>query len=272
MIDEVDRIDPVGSSIITWRSRPRNPFHGELWQGNGRYYFWGSDVGWYEIDPKIPRITCTRAQEPLKREVRIWGVPVAVALTLQGDLSLHGAAVEIDGAAVMLAGPGHHGKTTLSAAFARAGHRVLSEDSARCRLGRPPLLFPGPAVIRLRPDVADGLRPPDAELALEDADRRYYVLAPHVRGTADPIPLAAILLLNEVDVPPRLLPMAPERALRDLWTVAFRLPTDLSRRRMFDDLASLISVVPVFELQRPFSLESLDEVVQVIQDRARAGW
>ena len=41
----------------------------------------------------------------------------------------------------------------LAAGFLRTGHRVLSEDLVCCRSGAEPMVVPGPATIRIRPDV-----------------------------------------------------------------------------------------------------------------------
>jgi hypothetical protein len=46
----------------------------------------------------------------------------------RGVLPLHAATVEVDGEAVSFAGPSGAGKSTLADAFARRGHRILSDD------------------------------------------------------------------------------------------------------------------------------------------------
>lgn len=46
----------------------------------------------------------------------------------RGVVPLHAATVEVDGEAVSFAGPSGAGKSTLADAFARRGHRILSDD------------------------------------------------------------------------------------------------------------------------------------------------
>jgi hypothetical protein len=270
-VHEVEDVEPIGAVIATWQPRPWNPFHAKLLQDGQRYAFWANDVGWYRIDPTIPSIGLPTSPDPLRREVRMWGVPAALTFMPLGDLSLHAAAVQIGSQAIVLAGRGRHGKTTLSAAFARAGHRVLAEDSVRCRPGPPAVVFPGPAVLRLRRDVSDRLPVPSTELALEDDDRRFLLFREEVRGNSSPVPLRAIMLLNEVEVEPRLDPVSPDRAIRDLWATAFRLPSDESRITTFGALAVLADYTEVLDLRRPYTLESLERVVELVERRMQTG-
>ena len=48
----------------------------------------------------------------------------------------------------------------MAAAFHRAGHRVLSEDTTCVRLGPEQAVVPGPAMLRVRHDVAAELELP----------------------------------------------------------------------------------------------------------------
>src|SRR2546430_14670805 len=85
--------------------------------------------------------------------------PPALCCMHRGALPLHAAAVEIESRAVVIAAPGRHGKTTLALAFQRHGYRVLTEDLACCSLASTPKLLPGPALLRVRPDVYHGHPP-----------------------------------------------------------------------------------------------------------------
>jgi hypothetical protein len=50
-------------------------------------------------------------------------------------------------------------------------------------------------------------------------------------------------------------------ALRDLWVLAFRIPQADDRARAFEQLGDLVRAVPVYDLIRPLTFESLPEVV-----------
>jgi hypothetical protein len=54
------------------------------------------------------------------------------------------------------------------------------------------------------------------------------------------------------------------QALRDLWSLSFRLPTDADRSRCFLSLGELVRTVPVWDLHRPLELAMLDRTVETI--------
>lgn len=254
-----------GELLLNWHPRRDNPFHGRLLVDGERFLFWASDAGWYDIRPADGTITLARGADPWLQEVRLWGVPAGLCMMARGDLSIHAAAVEINGQAILLAAPGHHGKTTLAAAFLRAGHRLLSEDTSCCRLSPTPLVFPGPAFLRLRRDVVDQLRLSTATVISEMPDRVHVLIDRAVRGAGDPVPLRAIILLKEHAAPPELRRLAPTRVVPDLWALTFKLPNDGSRATTFGALADLAGQVEAYELFRPMTFSSLPSVVQLIE-------
>lgn len=72
----------------------------------------------------------------------------------RGVVPLHAATVDIDGEAVSFAGPSGAGKSTLADAFARRGHRILSDDVSPLDTGRG-LVLPSLRRIRLWADALD---------------------------------------------------------------------------------------------------------------------
>ena len=87
--------------------------------------------------------------------IYLLGPILGFVLRLRGTLSLHASVVELDRKAIAILGPAGAGKSTLAAAFAMAGHRVLSDDIT-------PVLFdergrfmaqPGYPRLRLWPDA-----------------------------------------------------------------------------------------------------------------------
>lgn len=263
-VGEQDDLAPDGELVATWQARSDNPFHGHLLWDGSRYAFWTSDAGWYLIDPARPSVLVSSSSDPLRRELRLLGVPTAICTHEQGDLSIHASAVEIAGQGVLFAGPGRYGKTTLAAGFVRAGHRLLSEDTSRCSVGRPPVVFPGPAVLRLRPDVASQL-PMEGTLApAAPGEGRVPVLIGEVaRGDGEPVPLRAIVFLDE-GLEPRLAPVTAADAVRDVLALAFRLPSDRHRAAVFARVADLTGGVEMLRLHRRITIESLDDVVALV--------
>lgn len=265
VVRESDRPpEVIGEPLLEWSPRPLRDFAAKLFAMDGRYVFWTNNEGWYEIDPSEPSISVTRSSDAVRREARLWGVPSLLCYVARGDLPLHAAAVDVGGRALLLAGPGRSGKTTTAAGFLSAGHRILAEDLAACRPGPAPMLFPGPAMLRVRPDVYPRLRLTNASPVVEDAERVHLVLDGPACGDGAPVPLAGIVFLRPGDGAPTLRPRAPQDTLRDLWALSLNLPTEDDRARCFRGVASLAASVPSWDLHRRLTLEGLERVVETV--------
>jgi hypothetical protein len=198
----------------------------------------------------------------LRTEERLWGIPALLCFRARGDLPLHAAAVETDGGAVLIAAPRTYGKTTTAAAFHRAGRRVLAEDTSCVRLDGGAHVVPGPAMLRLRPDVASRLELPRARRLAADDDRVHFALAEP--GDCSPVPLRAVVLLEEAEQAAALEPVEQPEAIRDLWALSFRLPTEEDVSRSFAGVADLAAAVPAFRLRRRLALGELDDHVSLV--------
>jgi hypothetical protein len=265
-VREESDLDAVGELVATWEARPGNPFHGRLLRDGAGYAFWTSDAGWFVIDPEQASIIVSTGVDPLRRELRMFGVPTALCTFAQGDISIHASAVEIDGNGVLLAAPSRYGKTTLAAAFARAGHRFLSEDTSRCSVDKGPAVFPGPAVLRLRSDVANSIDIVGSSHASDPDGRVPVILDPAERGNGRAVPLRAVIFLGEGAGQPVLTPVEATVALRDVFALTFRLPIDSYRAATFARVAQLVTGVETLRLRRPMTIESLGEVIAVIEE------
>jgi hypothetical protein len=254
--------EPGGEPILEWRPRPDNPFRARMYGDPSHYSVWIEDMGGFGVDPDVPRITVPPDAEAVRREERLWGVPAALCFSRRGDLPLHASAVEVDGRALVFCGPGRFGKTTLAAAFLRNGHRVLSEDLVCSRPGDEPTVVPGPATVRIRPDVYERLGPiAGTQVVATDPDRVHLQLVEQLRGSGDPVPLAGVVILRRGLPDIELYRVEAERFLAELFTVSFNLPTDAERVRAFTGVADLASTVPLWLLDRPLEFDTLDRVV-----------
>lgn len=263
--------EPDDELVMSWTKDADNPVTASVHRSRraGTYRLLVDEADWYAVDPAARRITAPPHAEPVRREERLWGLPALLAFLARGDLPAHAAAVEVDGRAVLLAGPSQAGKTTLAAAASARGWRLLSEDLSCVRLGPEPVVLPGPAVLRLREDVAARVTHPHrTSLDLGD-DRTHVVVDDDLRGDGDPVPVAAVLLLHpgpEV----RVREVDSATALRDLWALSFRIPDSADRRRCFAQLAQLVGSVPVRSLERPLRTGALDETLDAVAGLARA--
>lgn len=215
------------------------------------------DVETSLVAPSV-RIPATQA---LASEERMWGVPLALCLLARGDVSVHSSAVDVDGTAVVFGGPSGGGKTTLAAAFVDAGHRLLSEDGTCMRLNPVPQVVPGPALLRLRHDIAERWRPKGAYEVGVDADRVHLAIDVDRRGDCEPVPLGAVVLLQGGAEQIEITRLRSAEALAGLYDLQFQLSNAAALRQGFAAAAAVARSVPIYSLRRPMNLEWLDRTV-----------
>lgn len=260
---------PLTRPLLEWKLQGSANVSAELHGDVNGYRFWISDVGWYLIDPANRIIHIPEGGDEIFREHRLWGVPTLLCAMHRGDFFLHAAGAEVDGDAVLFAAPGRHGKTTLAMGFHEAGYRVLSEDSACCRLTSAPVLVPGPALLRVRPDVFNGRPPSGTHVAAAYDDRIYLALDEGRSGSDDPVRIRALLFLRDSANEIYFERVPAQKALPDLWALSFRLPNDADRSRCFKQLVTLAGSIPIWNLYRPLRLASLSGTVARVAEMMR---
>lgn len=258
---------PPGELLREWVP-PLFPTHVRLHADGDGYRLWIDDAGWFGVEPEKARLTVPADADPLRTEERLWGLPILLCFLERGDVPLHAACVEVDGRALLLAAPRGFGKTTLAAAFAEAGHRVLAEDLTCLRPGGTPAVIPGPAMLRVRADLADRFAAHSGRELRRD-DERSHLRPGTDGGTCDPVPVAGAALLNEADTAPRLERVSGAEATRNLWAVSFNLPTDEDRARCFRDVSELASAVPAWRLERRLRLDDLERTLERLEALVR---
>jgi hypothetical protein len=258
--------EPSGEPLLEWEPRPEHPFHARLHRLDGGHGVWIEGMGGFTHqsarDGDRPRLTVPPGVDPVRREERVWGIPAALGLIARGDVAVHAAAVEIDGRALVFAGPGRFGKTTLAARLLQDGHRVLAEDLSCIRPGAVPEVLPGPAMLRVRRDVLEGLHIGGAHAVADDPERIHLALEDGLRGSGDPVPLAGILFLRRGTPGVELFRVRADQYLPELWSVSFNLPVDNDRQRHFEKITSVAFSTPLWVLDRPLRFDTLDEVVE----------
>lgn len=258
--------DDAGELIIEWTPTKEVPFEGRLYADNGRFRLWIAGSGWYVVDPAAPSILLPDEPNVVRREERLWSVPAMLCMFARGDLPLHAAAVEVDGGAVVFGAPRTFGKTTLAAAFLDAGHRLLSEDVTCVRPAERPLVIPGPAMLRVRRDVAERLEVAGTTPVGEPDDRIHLAVIPEARGDCRPVPIRAVVLLRGSEGGFRVEAVPQTRAVQELWTLSSKLPTDADRAGCFEALVDLAGSVPVLNFYRPLRLDDLPRSVEFLVD------
>lgn len=268
VIDESDGDEPteVGRLVREWPAEPEGGLTTRLHALGDIDQFWLERVGWFRIDSAIPAISLPRLPEgfgsALWRESIMWGTPAAVCAVRRGLVSIHAAAVEVEGMGLVLAAPGTYGKTTLSGAFAQAGYRLLSDDIVCCQLSPFTGVFPGPAILRLRRDVLEHLDFAGFATAHEFGRKVGLVLDPSRRGGTRPVPLAGIVLLRRSSGDIKITRVDAPAAIRDLFALSFKGVLD--QARSFEDLAALVSAIPVWNLERRLEYDNLPRVIDAV--------
>jgi hypothetical protein len=241
-------------------------FLARLYRAGATYQLWVRGVGWFDIDPRIPRVAVPASAASVEREELLWGVPALLCFLHRGDSALHAAAVEVAGEAIVVVAPQAHGKSTLAAAFGRRGYRILSEDLTCICFEPRPSVIPGPAGLRLRNDVARTVPVMFARPLGGRQDRARYALAS--RGDCRPVPIRAVLLLRASENDIWLEPVEPYRSLPDLWQACFPITRE-HERLCFESVAGLADEIPILSLHRPLRIEALDETVDRVLTELR---
>jgi hypothetical protein len=252
---------PDSALLVEWQPAPERTLAARLFSDGQTFRLWIGDGGWFSVDPAAGRIELP-ADGGIRREERLWGIPSLLCFLARGDLPLHAAAVETDRGALLVAAPRTYGKTTMAAAFHRAGHRVLSEDTTCVRLGPEPAVVPGPAMLRVRHDVAAELELPSVRLVGESDDRVHYAL--EAPGDCEPVPVRGVVFLDVSDDAATLETVHRGDAIRDLWALSFRLPTEEDVARSFAGVTDLAAAVPVLRLRRPLDLGALGNQLDLV--------
>jgi hypothetical protein len=247
--------------LLEWTPTPAVPWDARLFVDGSRFDLWIARSGWFIIDTEAPSIAVPDEGNVIRREERLWGVPAMLCFIARGDLPLHAAAVEVDGQAILLGAPGTFGKTTLAAAFLSAGYRLLSEDVSCVRVSGRPLVIPGPAMLRLRPDVADRVDIGNAHMIGERDGRVHLAVDAPARGDCRPLPISAIVLLRPGEGEFVLERVAPSDAIRDLWPLSFKLPIERDLARCFAGIVELAQAAPIWNLHRPLRIADLPATV-----------
>jgi hypothetical protein len=179
-----------------------------------------------------------------------------LALSRRGRLLLHASAVDVPGiGALAFAGPTGRGKSTLAAALAARGGRILADDclAIESRDGRFQVLpaYPG---LRLWPDSSRRLRRGTSGTRVAHYTCKRRVNGGSLRFQRHPSPLRALFLLSERSGAGPVVSIRRCRAAaRLMGLIKHAYMLDIEDRvhlaRTFERLASIVTAVPVLRLR-----------------------
>lgn len=265
VVEEPDSDTPTQGDLLgEWPLQgTAYPADARLFRVSGGYEYLTSDAGLFRIDIDQGRIRVPMTGDRLLREQRLYGLPMILSFLSRGDISLHAAAVEVGSGAVVLAAPSRYGKSTLALAFQRAGHRVLSEDLVCCRPSTGEAI-PGPALLRIRPDMHSDDLPEGLFVSARREDRVFVGFDPVRAGSAAPVRIKAIVFLREAATL-AVEPADPVTVVKDLWHLSFRTGTEEGRAETFRSLSSLAGSIKSWNANRPLTMDALPATVELIQ-------
>lgn len=189
----------------------------------------------------------------------------------RGLLQLHASAIGVGGAAILFCGESGAGKSTLSAALARRGHTILSDDTGVVVPDDAdrPRFHPGVPRLRLWRDALDHLQIGTEGLQRDLSRADKFHLPPFAVASRQPLPLRAIYLLarHEDDVV-AIEPVHRHEKIPLLMANTYR--PDLARRLgrsagQFHLCGWLARSVRLDRLSRPWSLARMDQVLERIE-------
>jgi hypothetical protein len=202
---------------------------------------------------------------------------VPLAISRQGKLVLHAAAVEIDGGAAVFAAPTGRGKSTLAASFALDGHRFLTDDGLQLEWNDNNGLMATPShpSVRLLRDSQNALlgdRMP-IESARDHRDKARILAGPALPFCDQPRRVRAIYFLGaETPAVPAIVRLQPARALMALVSHSFLL--DIEEREMlathFAEISRIAQLPLHYDLNYSRHFDGLPQVRQAVTEHLRS--
>ena len=220
----------------------------------------------------LPALTCDR--DTVEHLFHNSMLPMLLADS--GALMLHGAAIDMDGSAVVFIGPSGRGKSTLAASFAASGVPFLSDDSIRLEpVAEGYIAQPGYPSVRLwhDSDVAVISRRLPSPSRVNFSRKLRYAAGGEIPHASNPVPLRAIYVLAREDVSATTITaLSANDALMEFVQQSFIL--DIRSERIlsghFERMAALADKVLAFRLDYPRVYGRLPEVHAAILDHARS--
>ncbi len=225
----------------------------------------------FEVSDDGSRIVCHPWPEVPWGEVNpfIQGRVLPLALNFLGAVTLHGAAVVVDGGVVALLGTSGTGKSTLSASFHAMGHTLVADDLVSVwQDGGEPVVEWGPNHVRLDQNSLDfvtGRMGGDVH-AEPDYDKTRVTLRAEQADVSASLPLRTIYLLERVKADelegPEIVKVPPVEALPTIMQ-GISNNTILSKKRLaeqFGLITQMLAKVPVKHLRYPSDMHRLTEV------------
>ncbi len=199
----------------------------------------------------------------------IFGPALGVLLHQRGAFALHASSILFKNEAVAFMGHPGGGKSTLAASFYRRGYPILTDDIAAINGDDNPKIWPGPRELKLWPDAATVLDFSEDSLVRihPRLEKFIFRVETNTRIPSAPVPLKRIYVLYE----------GPDQEIELLnrregfielirHSYCARLLPELGSDQHFLQCVHLAKAVPVYRLTRPWAMEGLEKLVNLIEN------
>jgi hypothetical protein len=202
------------------------------------------------------------------------GMALAVVLHKRSLLVIHASSVAIDGSAIAFLGTGGMGKSTMAATLYARGHTLISDDLLALDVGNAtqPMAIPSFPQFKLWPEaVAAALGDDPETLPCLTSGYEKRVRQAIANFSSRPLPVKAFFILSSGSTTAITLIPPHERifhliANSHIARIAKPLVEGLGASSHFHSITSSIKNVPVYRLERPFSLSLLPDVAQLVEN------
>ena len=246
---------------------------------NGSDYLRWNDLFEFSVSADGRRIACLACNGTSLETFQTYlvGQVLSFALLKQGIEPLHATVVVLNDQAVAFLGGCGSGKSSLGAAFLRAGHKLLTDDLLVIKENTVPgqeyLAYPGPPRIKLYPRItASLLGNRFTGVPMNPRTRKHVIPLNRFQSCVTPLPLKAIYVLG----PPTrrhqrnritIRRLSQRRAMLQLIAHTFnQMVVDPGRlSRQFAQAGRLTRIIPIKSLSYPRNLSCLPAVLEAIQ-------
>jgi hypothetical protein len=247
-----------------------------IYRRDGGFRIQYSDaLGTFDISADGAQITwCPEENADIEiARLAIIGRMLPTALHAAGTLCLHGSAIAFEQGGVAFLAPSTSGKSTLALACARAGGRLLTDDTLPVDPGPPVTVGPGVHAVRVWGDSARHLLGDDLRSNRAPYGKHILEELPMQKVMHGRVPLAAVYLLQPVKSiddgsAVRRMPtpgvLAAVNIVSHLKVGAVMGAAESSLS--FDRAVRVAQSVPVYTLAVVRELGRIDEVVAQIRD------
>ena len=236
------------------------------------------DCADFAIDLGRQVVTCTPAPDMVDENIAdlYFNQVLPLLMGYDGDPVLHASGIAIDGAAIGFVGPTGRGKSTLAAAFARAGYPFLTDDGLILDASDSGYsVRPRRPILRLCADSEAAIL--DRQAALSDVElwKERVPASAEIPFHDKPVPLAALYVLAEPGGVRQavITALTPTEALSALMGHSFILDVDDRPRvrALFNQFGDIAEQVGCFSLDYPRDYADLPSVLDAIITHTRKG-